>query len=144
MRYPQFPATDTLIFERSIDSKLYPQFQADVHDAWHLLRNAFDANGLSSNFGGSVWTLDQFTQACFAFAIGLDHHSDDQGKDHLISGLNTTGSLIPITWNLNLSNNGAWLDKLKTMCGGYFRPTIFANMTSTLMIFKGRTISTVQ
>ena len=78
---------------RIIDSKLYPQFQADVHDAWHLMRNLFDANALSLTYGSSVQSLDQFTQAYFGFLVGLDHHADDGGKDHLISGLNTTGSL---------------------------------------------------
>ena len=126
-----------------VDSKLYPQFLADVHDSWHLLKNMYDANALSLHYGSSISTLDQFTQAVFAFCVGLDHHADDQGKDHLISGLNTTGSLVPITWNTNMSNDSAWWAKLKTMCGGSFRPTVFANLTSTLMIYKGRTIAIV-
>jgi hypothetical protein len=126
----------------SIDSKLYPQFQADVHDAWHLMRNLFDANALSLTYGSSVQSLDQFTQAYFGFAVGLDHHADDGGKDHLISGLNTTGSLIPITFSVNITQDAAgWWTKLRTMCGGGFRPTIFCNMTSTLMVFRDRTIS---
>ena len=79
------------------------QFQADVHDAWHLMRNLFDANALSLTYGSSVQSLDQFTQAYFGFAVGLDHHSDEGGKDHLISGLNTTGSLVPITFSVNMT-----------------------------------------
>lgn len=130
-------------YQFNIDSKLYPQFLADVHDAWHLTRNMLDANALSLTYGSQVRNLNQFTQAMFMFAIGLDHHADDGGKDHLISGLNTTGSLIPITFNVNMSNNGQWWNNLRTMCGGAFRPTVFVNMTSTLMIYQGRTISLV-
>ena len=128
----------------NIDSKLYPQFQADIHDAWHMLRNMFDANALSLTYGSTVKSLDQFSQAYFAFAVGLDHHADDNGKDHLISGLNTTGSLIPITFSVNMTQDAAgWWGKFRTMAGGGFRPTIFCNLTSTLMIFRDRTISVV-
>lgn len=130
-------------YQFNIDSKLYPQFQADVQDCWQMLKNTFDANALSLTYGSSIASIDQFSQAGFVHAIGLDHHSDDQGKDHLISGLNTTGSLIPITWTVNTSSDGTWLGLLKTMCGGTFRPTVFANMTSTLMIYQGRTITVV-
>jgi hypothetical protein len=131
-------------YQYNIDSKLYPQFMADAHDAWHLLRNMFDANALSLTYGSSVQTLDQFLTAYFMFCVGLDHHSDDAGKDHLISGLNTTGSLIPITFTANLNTaNNAWFQSLKNMTGSTFRPTVFANMTSTLMIYQGRTITVV-
>jgi hypothetical protein len=131
-------------YQYNIDSKLYPQFMADAHDAWHLLRNMFDANALSLTYGSTVQTLEQFLTAYFMFCVGLDHHSDDAGKDHLISGLNTTGSLIPITFTANLAQSqDPWFPRLKTMCGGTFRPTVFANMTSTLMIYQGRTITVV-
>ena len=90
-------------FQLNIDAKLYPQFLADVQDAWHMTRNMFDANALALTYGSSVQSIDQFTQAQFLFGVGLDHHSDDAGKDHLISGLNTTGSLIPITFSANLN-----------------------------------------
>ncbi len=134
----------TANYQFNIDSKLYPQFQADVHDAWHLMRNLFDANALSLTYGSTVQSLDQFTQAYFGFAVGLDHHADDGGKDHLISGLNTTGSLIPITFSVNMTQDAlGWWAKLRAMCGGGFRPTIFCNMTSTLMVFRDRTISVV-
>jgi hypothetical protein len=136
--------TWTANYQFNIDSKLYPQFQADVHDAWHLMRNLFDANALSLTYGSSVQSLDQFTQQYFGFAVGLDHHADDGGKDHLISGLNTTRSLIPITFSVNMTQDAlGWWAKLRTMCGGGFTPTIFSNMTSTLMIFRDRTISVV-
>lgn len=131
----------------NIDSKLYPQFMADVGDCWHLLKNAFDANALSITYGGNVYSMDQFTQGSFGCMIGLDHHADDGGKDHLISGLNTTGSLIPIVFsvqgNMNSINGNDWLTALRTMCGNTFRPTVFCNMTSTLMVYKGRVISVV-
>ncbi len=134
-------------YQFNIDSKLYPQFQADVHDAWHLLRNMFDANALSLTYGSSIQTFDQFTQAYFGLCIGLDHHADDAGKDHLISGLNTTGSLIPIVFtghgNIVPVANNPWFDRVRTMCGGSFRPTVFANLTSTLMVYQGRVISVV-
>jgi len=76
--------------------------------------------------------------------LGLDHHSDDVGKDHLISGLNTTGSLIPTTFSANLNTmDSQWNMNLIKMCGGNLRPTVFTNMTSTLMIYVDRTISVV-
>jgi len=127
-----------------IDSKLYPQFLADVQDTWHLLRNMFDANALALTYGSSVQSLDQYTQAQWAIGIGLDHHSDDSGKDHLISGLNTTGSLIPITFSANVNTaDSTWNKNLIAMCGGNLRPTVFTNMTSTLMIQVDRVMSVV-
>ena len=128
----------------SIDSKLYPQFQADVVDCWSMLRNAMDGNALSLTYSSAVTTLDTFTQAQFVHAVGLDHHADDQGKDHLISGLNTTGSLIPITWTVNGSPDSTWFGKFLAMCGGGLRPTVFCNMTSTMMIYRGRTAAIIQ
>ena len=129
-------------YQYNIDSKLYPQFQADPQDAWNMLKNMFDANALSLTYGSSCHGFDNFTQAQFAFCVGLDHHADDAGKDHLISGLNTTGSLIPITFNAQGSAS-AWIAALIAMCGGSLRPTVYANMTSTLMIYPGRTITVV-
>lgn len=120
-----------------------PQFLADAHDAWHLLKNMYDANALSLTYGSTVSSFDQFTQAAWAFCVGLDHHADDAGKDHLISGLNTTGSLIPITHTGMMSSTAGWANNVLTECGGSIRPTVFANLTSTLMIYQGRTISVV-
>jgi len=121
-----------------------PQYLADVQDAWHLTRNMFDANALALTFGSSVQSVDQFSQAQFLLGLGLDHHSDDAGKDHLISGLNTTGSLIPITFSANLNTmDSVWNGNLIKMCGGNLRPTVFTNMTSTLMIYTDRMISVV-
>lgn len=130
-------------YQFNIDSKLYPQFMADVQDGWHLLRNMFDANALSLTYGSQIGGMDQFTQANWAFCVGLDHHADDAGKDHLISGLNTTGSLIPITYSGSFTTTGNWATNLIAMCGTSTRPTVFANMTSTLMIYQGRTITVV-
>lgn len=131
-------------YQLNIDSKLYPQFLADVQDAWHMTRNMFDANALALTYGSSVQSLDQFTQAQFLFGVGLDHHSDDAGKDHLISGLNTTGSLIPITFSANFNTaDRTWNTNLIKMCGTNLRPTVFNNMTSTPMIYVDRTISIV-
>jgi len=102
------------------------------------------SSGKRAPLRSTVQSLDQFTQAYFGFAVGLDHHADDGGKDHLISGLNTTGSLIPITFSVNMTQDAlGWWAKLRAMCGGGFRPTIFCNMTSTLMVFRDRTISVV-
>ena len=131
-------------YQLNIDSKLYPQLLADVQDAWHLLRNMFDANALALTYGSSVQSLDQYTQGQFAIGVGLDHHSDDAGKDHLISDLNTTGSLVPITFSANVNTQDtAWNTNLLKMCGTNLRPTVFTNMTSTLMIYPDRTISVV-
>ena len=104
----------------------------------------FDANALSLAFGSSIQSIDQFTQAQFCIAVGLDHHADDGVQNHLISGLNTTGSLIPITFSATFNQgDSAWPANLKTMCGNSFRPTVFVNMISTLMIYANRTISVV-
>ena len=101
------PLNITLLSAASTPS-CTPNSRQDPQDAWHMMKNMFDANALSLTFGGSVATMDQFTQALFMFCVGLDHHSDDAGKDHLISGLNTTGSLIPITFSAN-GSDGAWV-----------------------------------
>ncbi len=58
-------------FQLNIDSKLYPQFLADVQDAWHMTRNMFDANALALTYGSSVQSLDQYTQAQFLFGVVL-------------------------------------------------------------------------
>lgn len=58
-------------FQLNIDSKLYPQFLADVQDAWHITRNMFDANALALTYGSSVQSMDQFSQAQFLFGVGL-------------------------------------------------------------------------
>ena len=104
----------------------------------------FDANALALTYGSSVQSLDQYTQGQFAIGVGLDHHSDDAGKDHLISGLNTTGSLVPITFSANVkTQDTAWNTNLLKMCATNLRPTVFTNMTSTVMIYPDRTISVV-
>lgn len=120
------------VYQFTIDSKLYPQFLADVVDSAMLVKNFFDAGGLNLAHGGNIGTLRSFLGYAFMFAIGLDHHSDNAKSDNLISGLDTRNSQIPITFTAQrLSLNET------------LRPTIFAALTSTLVIGPDRIISTV-
>ena len=66
------------------------------------------------------------------FPIGLDHHSDSAKSDNLVSGIDTRNSQIPITFTVH---------NLPTT--EMVRPTIFANLTSMLVIGPDRIISTV-
>jgi hypothetical protein len=97
-----------------------------------LVKNFFDNGGLNLSVAGSISTLKDFLGYAWMFAIGLDHHSDDQRKNKIVSGLDTRNSQIPITFT---ANN---LPTAETL-----RPTIFAAMTSVLVIGPDRIISTV-
>jgi hypothetical protein len=66
------------------------------------------------------------------FPIGLDHHSDSAKSDNLVSGLDTRNSQIPITFTINNMPGKETI-----------RPTIFANLTSMLVVGPDRIISTV-
>jgi hypothetical protein len=119
-------------YQFTIDSKLYPQFLGNAIDSAMLVKNFFDNGGLNLSVAGSIPTLKDFLGYAWMFAIGLDHHSDDQRKNKIVSGLDTRNSQIPITFT---ANN---LPGAETL-----RPTIFAAMTSVLVIGPDRIISTV-
>lgn len=119
-------------YQTTIDSKVYPQFMADVGDAYQISKNAYDGAGNNKLYGGIVRDLYSWAHSAFMLAISLDHNSEDTMKDRLVSGLNTNGSNIPVTWQLS-SVDGP---------DGY-RPVVFVEMTSTLMIYPGRVISVI-
>lgn len=119
-------------YQFTIDSKLYPQFLGNAIDSAMLAKNFFDNGGLNLSTAGTIPTLKDFLGYAWMFAIGLDHHSDDQRKNKIVSGLDTRNSQIPITFT---ANN---LPGAETL-----RPTIFAAMTSVLVIGPDRIISTV-
>lgn len=119
-------------YQFTIDSKLYPQFLGNAIDSAMLVKNFFDNGGLNLSTSGSIPTLKDFLGYAWMFAIGLDHHSDDQRKNKIVSGLDTRNSQIPISFT---ANN---LPGAETL-----RPTIFAAMTSVLVIGPDRIISTV-
>lgn len=122
-------------FQFNIDSKVYPQFLADADDAYMLTKNFFDGAGLNRDFASHITSVQDWRLYAFAVGIGLDHHSEQMIKDRMISGLNTNGSSIPITFTINSP-------KTSTNTNGY-RPIVFAQMTSTLMVYAGRVISVI-
>jgi hypothetical protein len=126
------PSTSGPSYQFTIDSKLYPQFVANVVDSAMIVKNFFDNGGLNLSTAGTIPSLKDFLGYAWMFAIGLDHHSDDQRKNKIVSGLDTRNSQIPITFS---ANN---LPSAETL-----RPTIFAAMTSVLVIGPDRIISTV-
>ena len=73
---------------------------------------------------------------CFALGVSLEHSGDSSHADRMISGLNTNGSNIPITWNIYNAPKST-----PNLAG--FRPIVFLEMTSTLMIYSGRVISVI-
>lgn len=119
-------------YQFTVDSKLYPQFNADVIDAAQLTKNYFDAGAMNMSFGGTVGSLKEYLNHAFIFPIGLDHHSDSAKSDNLVSGIDTRNSQIPISFTIQN------LPTVETV-----RPTIFANMTSMLVVGPDRIISTV-
>ncbi len=98
------------------------QFAADSGDAYNLTKAAFDGGALSTSWQNGYTNFYDWTQNAFCLGVSL-HHNDDQATAHrLISGLNTSGSNIPIQYQVNSMST--------TLC----RPIVFLEMTSTLMI----------
>lgn len=120
-------------YQLTIDSKVYPQFQADLADCYQLTKNMFDGAGNNKMFAGLAGDLYGWSHSGFMLGISLDHNSDTALADRLVSGLNTNGSNIPITWQMT----SAW------GASEGFRPTVFVEMTSTLMLYPGRVISVI-
>ena len=127
-------------FQFEVDSKLYPQFLADVADCYALSKNALDRSG--GNFNAGTFVYDPVVWACqnFAQIISFKHNQPDS-EDRLISGLNTMGSNIPIRWtayNIGLPN----VDMVSWVTT-QVRPTVFAEFTSSMLVYAGRVVSVV-
>lgn len=120
------------VYQWTIDSKLMPQFNCDVFDAALLTKNYFDAGAMNMSYGSTIPSMRDFLNHAFMMPIGLDHHSDSAKSDNLVSGLDTRNSQIPITFTINN------LPLSETV-----RPTVFANLTSMLIVGPDRIISTV-
>lgn len=140
-------------FQFTVDSKVYPQFQADVSECYTLTRNSFDGSGGNRDFVSLFGSLKTWYGNAFCLGISFEHNSEDAMRDRLVSGLNTNGSNIPITFTANgvslppvLVTNGATPPVPVTSvawAATTVRPIVFCNMTSTLLIYSGRIISVI-
>jgi len=138
-------------YQFTIDSKQYPQYLADVADCYALTKNSFDGNGGNRDFVGLMSSLKSWAGNCFALGISLDHNGEDNLRDRLVSGLNTNGSNIPITFTMN----GVTLPPLQVRDGtdalvastawttSTVRPIVFCELTSTVLLYPGRVISVI-
>ncbi len=134
-------ATGPARYQFEVDSKLYPQFYADAADAYMLTKNALDKSAYNlvhqtQHPWSTIWAGQQFVLVTsFKFNDDMDGR-----RDRLISGLNTAGSNVPVVWrgmNLTLTPPGTnWVTQ-------QLRPTVFVEMTSTLLVFPGRVVSVV-
>ena len=135
-------------YQFTVDSKVYPQFQADVSECYTLTRNSFDGSGGNRDFVSLFGSLKTWYGNAFALGVSFEHNSEDAMRDRLVSGLNTNGSNIPITFTANgvslppitvnpgAANSVAW-------AATTVRPIVFCCMTSTLLIYSGRIISVI-
>ena len=127
-------------FQFEVDSKLYPQFLADVADCYALSKNALDRSG--GDFKAGTFINDPVVWACQNFALITSFkHNQPDSEDRLISGLNTMGSNIPIRWtcyNIGLPpvDNATWFTT-------QVRPCVFAEFTSSMLVYAGRVVSVV-
>lgn len=109
------------------------QFLATQQDCYFLLRNFFDGGGLNRGYVSSL-NYNDWASHAFAIGISLSHNDETKDTDRLISGLNTNGSSIPVQFTVN--------NPASTNAVGY-RPVVFAELTSTLMIYAGRVVSVI-
>ena len=139
-------------FQFTVDSKVYPQFQADVSECYTLTRNSFDGSGGNRDFVSLFGSLKTWYGNAFALGISFEHNSEDAMRDRLVSGLNTNGSNIPITFTANgislppvlvTPSAGAAPVASCAWAATTVRPIVFCNMTSTLLIYSGRIISVI-
>jgi hypothetical protein len=144
--YPQ-PVSDPKLltgparYQFEVDSKLYPQFQADVSDCYALTKNALDRGGGRVDTTNSI-IQDSLVMANQNFALVVSfQHNQPGSEDKLISGLNTQGSNLPIRWvgyNLGLPvNDGV------SFYTTQIRPVVFAEFTSSMLVYAGRVVSVV-
>jgi hypothetical protein len=91
------------------------------------MKNAFDAQDtpLYTNAIGSkaTWEGSRF---CDVLSLDMQENSSE---DHVSSGLNTSGTSVPITWK---TQNGA--------TGAGTRQTIFAETTAVLEVHSGQQV----
>ncbi len=87
--FPQSAATTigAAKFQMTIDSKMYPQYLADVADCYALTKNSFDGNGGNRDFAGLFSSLKSWSGNAFCLGISLDHNGEDNLRDRLVSGL---------------------------------------------------------
>lgn len=128
-------------YQFEVDSKLYPQFFADAADAYFLTKNALDKSAMDLVSMTSTAWATLWAGQTFALVTSFKYNDSNDGtKDRLISGLNTAGSNIPIVWrgmNLTLPVLSAtWMTQ-------QVRPTVFVEMTSSLLVYPGRVVSVV-
>lgn len=133
-------------YQFTIDSKVYPQFLADVAECYTLTKNSFDGSGGNRDFTHLFGSLKNWYGNAFALGVSLDHNSEDSMRDRLVSGLNTNGSNIPITFTVN----GVALPPIDTNTPSLWpasvdgvRPIVFCELTSTVLVYPGRVISVI-
>jgi hypothetical protein len=138
-------------YQFTVDSKVYPQFQADVSECYTLTRNSFDGSGGNRDFVSLFGSLKTWYGNAFSLGVSFEHNSEDAMRDRLVSGLNTNGSNIPITFTANgvslppilINEVGATVANSPGWATNTVRPIVFCNMTSTLLIYSGRIISVI-
>lgn len=137
-------------YQFTVDSKVYPQFQADATECYTLTRNSFDGSGGNRDFASLFGSLKSWYGNAFALGVSFEHNSEDALRDRLVSGLNTNGSNIPITFTANgislppTQVNVAGVPQgTSTWLTNTVRPVVFCEMTSTLLIYPGRIISVI-
>jgi hypothetical protein len=115
------------LFQWQINSISYPTFAKDTTETYLLMKNAFDAQDtpLYTNAIGSkgTWEVSKFTDVLSLDMLG------NSSEDHVSSGLNTSGTSVPITWK---TQNGA--------TGTGTRQTIFAETTAVLEVHSGQQV----
>lgn len=130
-------------YQFEVDSKLYPQFLADVADCYALTKNALDHGGGRLDTPNSI-IADPIVMANQNFALVTSfQHNQPGSEDRLISGLNTQGSNLPVRWvgyNLGLPAVAA---PPTTFYTTQIRPVVFAEFTSSMLVYAGRVVSVV-
>ncbi len=145
------PTADSTVgparYQFEVDSKLYPQFLADVADCYFLTKNALDKAGNHRNGCQTAQYAPNWSGQCFALVVNFQHNTGEANMDgRLISGLNTTGSNLPIVWkatNLTVPAVADGTAGTVEWATSNVRPTVFAEMTSSLLIYPGRVISVI-
>jgi hypothetical protein len=131
-------------YQFEVDSKLYPQFLADVTDCYALTKNALDRSG--GNMKAGTFIDDPVIRACQAFALVVSFkHNQPATEDRLISGLNTMGSNLPVRFSAyNIGLPGTNLNSnTPNFVTTQVRPVVFAEMTSSMLVYAGRVVSVI-
>lgn len=120
-------------------------------DCYALTKNSFDGNGGNRDFAGLFSSLKSWSGNAFCLGISLDHNGEDNLRDRLVSGLNTNGSNIPVTFTANnlllppvLVQSVPGTTVASTMWRATtVRPIVFCELTSTMLLYPGRVISVI-